>query len=91
MGSLRGVRVRDGGKVDVTWNGGRRTEFRLEVEQSARYRVAYDGKSISVEVEPKKNDCLGLFLTAGICFYTLAPQWQKEVGEGPQMSSHSSL
>ncbi len=50
-GSLKGVRVRGGGTVDLTWKEGRLTGFRLQVSHDTRYRVVYDGKATYISAE----------------------------------------
>ena len=50
-GSLKGVRVRGGGTVDLTWKDGRLTDFRLQVSHDARYRVVYNGKATNISAE----------------------------------------
>jgi alpha-L-fucosidase 2 len=51
-GSLTGVRVRGGGKVDVVWQGGRLTQFRLQADHAVTYRVIYGSASVEVPVHP---------------------------------------
>ena len=53
-GSLKGVRVRGGGKVDITWKGGRLTELRLASARAVKYRIAYGEQSAEARVEPGK-------------------------------------
>jgi alpha-L-fucosidase 2 len=50
-GSLQGVRVRGGGKAELTWKAGKLTEFRLQVSRDAHYRLSYNGKVINVTVQ----------------------------------------
>ena len=45
-GSLKGVRVRGGGKADIAWKDGRLTEFRLCCDRAAKYRVTYGGETV---------------------------------------------
>jgi alpha-L-fucosidase 2 len=52
-GSLKGVRVRGGGKVDVAWKNGRLTEFRLRSDSARRYRVRYGATSVDVRPGPR--------------------------------------
>ena len=52
-GSLKGVRVRGGGKADLAWKEGRLTDFRLQVDHDAHYRVLYNG--ISADLSIKRN------------------------------------
>jgi alpha-L-fucosidase 2 len=53
-GTLKGVRVRGGGKVDITWQEGRLTELRLQSERAKKYRVSYGDKAAEVQIEPGK-------------------------------------
>ena len=53
-GSLKGVRVRGGGRVDITWKDGRLTEFRLQSDGAKRYRVDYGARSVDLRVAPGK-------------------------------------
>jgi alpha-L-fucosidase 2 len=36
-GSLKGVRVRGGGKVEIVWNDGRLTELRVRSDRAVKY------------------------------------------------------
>jgi alpha-L-fucosidase 2 len=51
-GSLKGVRVRGGGKVDVFWQGGRLIEVRLQSDHARNFRVNYGRQSADVQVRP---------------------------------------
>jgi alpha-L-fucosidase 2 len=53
-GSLKGVRVRGGGKVDITWREGRLTELRLQSDHPVKYRVSYGEHSAEAQIEPSK-------------------------------------
>lgn len=53
-GSLKGVRVRGGGKVDVAWKEGRLTELRLQSDRAVKYRISYRDESAAARVEPGK-------------------------------------
>lgn len=53
-GSLKGVRVRGGGKVDVVWEEGRLTELRLQSEHAIKYRISYGEAWAEARVEPGK-------------------------------------
>jgi alpha-L-fucosidase 2 len=53
-GSLKGVRVRGGGKVDIFWKDGQLTEFRLQMDREARYHVIYGGKSADISAQRNK-------------------------------------
>ncbi len=50
-GSLKGVRVRGGGKADITWKNGQLSEFRLLVDHDATYKVAYGSELKEVKVQ----------------------------------------
>lgn len=54
-GSLKGVCIRGGGKVDITWSGGQLTEFRLQAHHAVKYRVIYGEQSVEAQVEPGKS------------------------------------
>ena len=51
-GSLKGVRVRGGGYVDITWEDGRLTELRLRAGRAQTYTVAYGERTATVRVGP---------------------------------------
>jgi alpha-L-fucosidase 2 len=53
-GSLHGVRVRGGGKVDLHWNQGRLTELKLQCGRAKKYRLSYADRSAEVQIEPGK-------------------------------------
>ncbi len=53
-GSLKGVRVRGGGKVDIAWKEGRLTELKLQSDHSVKYRISYGGHSAEVQIQPGK-------------------------------------
>jgi alpha-L-fucosidase 2 len=53
-GSLTGVRVRGGGKVDVVWKEGRLTELRLQSDRAVKYRLIYGDESAEAQVKPGK-------------------------------------
>jgi alpha-L-fucosidase 2 len=48
-GSLKGVRVRGGGKVDIVWNAGQLTELRVRSERAANYRIRYGDNTVNLE------------------------------------------
>jgi alpha-L-fucosidase 2 len=50
-GTLKGVRVRGGGKVDIAWRDGKVTEITLGSDRDKNYRVNYEGKSVNVELK----------------------------------------
>ena len=54
-GSLKGVRVRGGGKVAIAWKEGRLTKFTLRSDHRMKYRVRYGENSAEVRVEPGKS------------------------------------
>lgn len=54
-GSLKGLRVRGGGKVDITWKDGRLTELRLQSDHAMKYRVSYGDQSAEVQIQPGKS------------------------------------
>jgi alpha-L-fucosidase 2 len=53
-GSLKGARVRGGGKVDIAWKEGRLTELRLQCNHTTKYRVSYGDQSAEAQIEPGK-------------------------------------
>jgi len=53
-GSLKGVRVRGGGKMDVVWKEGHLTELRLQSDHAMKYRISYGGESTETRIEPGK-------------------------------------
>jgi alpha-L-fucosidase 2 len=53
-GSLKAVRVRGGGKVDVAWKEGRLTELRLQSNRAKKYRMTYGDQSAEVQIQPGK-------------------------------------
>jgi len=57
-GSLRGVRVRGGGKIDITWKTGKLSEVILQSSQPRKYRVYYRSDSIDIQVKPGKRTVL---------------------------------
>jgi len=57
-GSLKGVRVRGGGRVDITWSGGQLTELRLQAHHAVKYRVIYGEQSAEAQVEAGKSVAL---------------------------------
>jgi alpha-L-fucosidase 2 len=65
-GSLKGVRVRGGGKVDIVWAGGKLTEFRLQSSHDGSYRVNYSGKTVKVAVKRNKTVVLNTSLQPSI-------------------------
>ena len=53
-GSLKGVRVRGGAKLDITWNEGRLTELRLHAGHAVEYRITYGDLSTEAQIRPGK-------------------------------------
>ena len=53
-GSLKGVRVRGGGKLDIAWKEGRLTELKLQSDHVTKYRVLYGDQSAEIQIEPRK-------------------------------------
>ena len=53
-GSLNGVRVRGGGKLDLEWKDGHLTKLALRCDHSTKYRVLYGDSSIEVNLNPGK-------------------------------------
>jgi alpha-L-fucosidase 2 len=51
-GSLKGVRVRGGAQVDITWKDGRLAELRLRSGRAKTYTVAYGERRATVRVGP---------------------------------------
>ena len=51
VGSLKGVRVRGGAKVDIAWEDGRLTEFALQSDRAKTYTVNYGDRSIKVQLK----------------------------------------
>jgi len=53
-GSLTGVRVRGGGRIDLKWTQNHLAELRLTADRAMRYRVLYGDQSADVELHPGK-------------------------------------
>ncbi|HSS98739.1 MAG TPA: hypothetical protein VLK33_17010, partial [Terriglobales bacterium] len=53
-GSLKGVRVRGGGKVDISWADGKLLEFHIRSEHPTKYRVVYGDRSAEVRAAGKE-------------------------------------
>ena len=51
-GSLKGVRVRGGGKLDLAWKDGHLTRFTLSCNHPMKYSVLYADGSSEVEIQP---------------------------------------
>jgi alpha-L-fucosidase 2 len=51
-GSLKGVRVRGGGKLDIEWKDGHLTMLELDADHPLRYRVLYGNASGEVRLQP---------------------------------------
>ena len=54
-GSLTGVRIRGGARLDITWSVGRLTELRLHAAQTLKYRINYGQQSTAVQIQPGKT------------------------------------
>lgn len=57
-GSLTGVRVRGGGKVDITWKDGVLSNLSVQSDHAKKYRVMYGGRSTEVQLKPGKRTVL---------------------------------
>lgn len=57
-GSLKGIRVRGGGKVDITWKDGRLAEFKLHADRTLKYRVDYKNESVEIVSQSGKEAVL---------------------------------
>jgi alpha-L-fucosidase 2 len=57
-GSLSGVRVRGGGRIDIAWSGGRLTEIRLQAEHPVKYQVIYGDRSVELSLQGNKSQVL---------------------------------
>jgi alpha-L-fucosidase 2 len=57
-GSLKGVRVRGGGRVDIAWKEGRLTELKLQTDHAVKYRISYGARSAEVQIQPGKPTLL---------------------------------
>jgi alpha-L-fucosidase 2 len=49
-GRLTGIRVRGGGRVDITWSGGRLTQLTLSSDRAARYAIVYGDHRAEVDL-----------------------------------------
>jgi alpha-L-fucosidase 2 len=66
-GSLKGVRVRGGGRVDLAWNEGRLTELKLQSDHATKYRLHYGDQSAEIHAGPRKPMVLdGALHTTGM-------------------------
>jgi alpha-L-fucosidase 2 len=54
-GSLTGVRVRGGAKVDIDWNESRLTAISLRADRATKYRIVYGDHSAEVELLPGRT------------------------------------
>lgn len=52
-GSLKGVRVRGGAKIDIAWRYGRLAELRMRSDHATKYRVHYLEKSADIQIKPR--------------------------------------
>ncbi len=57
-GSLKGVRARGGGKLDLAWSAGRLTELRLRADHALVYRLRCGELSAEARVEPGETTVL---------------------------------
>ncbi len=53
-GSLKGVRLRGGGKLDIEWTAGHLTKLKLSAAHRVKYRVLYGEQSAMVTITPGK-------------------------------------
>jgi alpha-L-fucosidase 2 len=53
-GSLKGVRVRGGGKLDITWKEGGLTGLRLRSDHVKKYRLNYGDKTVNIQIQAGK-------------------------------------
>lgn len=53
-GTLKGVRVRGGGKLDIAWNEGKLTKLSLQCDHAKKYQVVYGSQSVEVQLKPGK-------------------------------------
>lgn len=53
-GSLKGIRVRGGGKVNIAWHEGRLAELLLQSDRDVKYRVNYGEQSVEVQIPAGK-------------------------------------
>jgi alpha-L-fucosidase 2 len=60
-GSLKGVRVRGGGKVDIAWKEVRLTELKLQSDHAVKYHISYGAHSAEVQIQPGKPTLLDNF------------------------------
>jgi len=54
-GSLNGVRVRGGGKVDIVWNGRRLTKLRVRSDRAVKYRIRYGDETVNLQTRRDKQ------------------------------------
>ncbi|MFI5096299.1 MAG: hypothetical protein ACHQIK_23000 [Candidatus Acidiferrales bacterium] len=48
------MRVRGGGKVDITWKAGQLAELRLQSDHAKKYRLSYGNQAAEVQFEVGK-------------------------------------
>jgi alpha-L-fucosidase 2 len=53
-GSLKGVRVRGGGKVDIAWKAGRLTELMVRSRRAVKYHIRYGDNRVDVQIRVDK-------------------------------------
>ncbi len=63
-GSLKGIRLRGGGKVDIAWKDGQLTMCRLQSERARKVVVRCGGRSADVVVNPRRPVVLDRTLRA---------------------------
>jgi len=51
-GSLQGVRVRGGGKVNIAWKDGMLSRFAIQSSRAIRYRVSYGKQRSNIHLQP---------------------------------------
>lgn len=64
-GSLKGVRLRGGGKADLVWSKGKLTGLRLSSSHDMKYTVTYGGKTVGVALKGNKAVVLDASLRPG--------------------------
>ena len=53
-GSLKGVRIRGGGKVDIVWKAHRLTEIRVRSDRVMKYRIRYGDNTANLKTRREK-------------------------------------
>ena len=57
-GSFTGVRVRGGGKLDITWENGRLKQVRLQSKRATKYKLHYGEHSTEVQIHADRTTIL---------------------------------